>query len=103
MNEDLRRAFESRRVENKAIIGSIASILRPGKAIQVSLQGDNRWLTQHSTWSFHACEQSHAFLKGTLRIGVRNLEVPSVGTRNLITHGHEQAQFEVRWATNTFV
>lgn len=27
----------------KAIIGSIASILRPGKAIQVSLQ-DNRWL-----------------------------------------------------------
>ncbi len=28
---------------NKAILGSMASILRPGKAIQVSLQ-DNRWL-----------------------------------------------------------
>jgi hypothetical protein len=28
---------------HKAIVGSIASILRPGKAIQVSLQ-DNRWL-----------------------------------------------------------
>jgi hypothetical protein len=28
---------------NKAIIGSMASILRPGRAIQVSLQ-DNRWL-----------------------------------------------------------
>ncbi len=28
---------------NKAIVGSIGSILRPGKAIQVSLQ-DNRWL-----------------------------------------------------------
>jgi hypothetical protein len=28
---------------NKAIIGSIASILRPGRAVQVSIQ-DNRWL-----------------------------------------------------------
>ncbi len=28
---------------NKAIVGSIASILRPGKAVQVSIQ-DNRWL-----------------------------------------------------------
>lgn len=28
---------------NKAIVGSIASILRPGRAIQVSIQ-DNRWL-----------------------------------------------------------
>jgi hypothetical protein len=28
---------------NKAIVGSMASILRPGKAVQVSLQ-DNRWL-----------------------------------------------------------
>jgi len=29
--------------ENKAVIGAMASILRPGKAVQVSLQ-DNRWL-----------------------------------------------------------
>jgi hypothetical protein len=29
--------------ENKAIIGAMASVLRPGKAVQVSLQ-DNRWL-----------------------------------------------------------
>jgi uncharacterized protein DUF3226 len=29
--------------KNKAILGSVANILRPGKAIQVSLQ-DNRWL-----------------------------------------------------------
>jgi len=29
--------------QNKAIIGSMANLLRPGKAIQVSLQ-DNRWL-----------------------------------------------------------
>jgi hypothetical protein len=28
---------------NKAMVGSIASILRPGRAIQVSLQ-DDRWL-----------------------------------------------------------
>jgi len=28
---------------NKAIVGSIASVLRPGKAVQVSIQ-DNRWL-----------------------------------------------------------
>ena len=28
---------------HKAIVGSMASILRPGKAVQVSLQ-DNRWL-----------------------------------------------------------
>jgi hypothetical protein len=32
---------------NKAIIGSMASILRPGKAVQVSLQ-DNRWLRDDS-------------------------------------------------------
>jgi hypothetical protein len=28
---------------NKTIVGSVASILRPGKAVQVSIQ-DNRWL-----------------------------------------------------------
>lgn len=28
---------------HKAIVGSMASILRPGRAVQVSLQ-DNRWL-----------------------------------------------------------
>jgi hypothetical protein len=29
--------------KNKAVIGAMASVLRPGKAVQVSLQ-DNRWL-----------------------------------------------------------
>jgi hypothetical protein len=33
----------SRAGRHKAIVGSIASVLRPGKAVQVSLQ-DNRWL-----------------------------------------------------------
>jgi hypothetical protein len=32
---------------NKAIIGSIASVLRPGRAVQVSLQ-DNRWLREET-------------------------------------------------------
>jgi len=32
---------------NKAIVGAIASVLRPGKAVQVSLQ-DNRWLRDAS-------------------------------------------------------
>ena len=30
-------------LRNKAIVGVIANVLRPGKAVQVSLQ-DNRWL-----------------------------------------------------------
>jgi hypothetical protein len=34
---------QSRSGRSKAIVGSIASVLRPGKAVQVSLQ-DNRWL-----------------------------------------------------------
>lgn len=35
--------FEKPSGRNKAIVGSIASVLRPGKAVQVSIQ-DNRWL-----------------------------------------------------------
>jgi hypothetical protein len=42
MNEDLKELRKSAG-RNKAIIGSIASILRPGRAVQVSIQ-DNRWL-----------------------------------------------------------
>jgi hypothetical protein len=42
INEDLKELRKSAG-RNKAIIGSIASILRPGRAVQVSIQ-DNRWL-----------------------------------------------------------
>lgn len=37
--EDLMKTL----VGNKAIIGAIASVLRPGKAVQISIQ-DNKWL-----------------------------------------------------------
>lgn len=40
--EDL-KDFQKPSGQNKAVVGSIAAILRPGKAIQVSIQ-DNRWL-----------------------------------------------------------
>jgi hypothetical protein len=42
LNEDVKELRKSAG-RSKAIIGSIASILRPGRAIQVSIQ-DNRWL-----------------------------------------------------------
>jgi len=40
--EDLQH-FKKPSGRNKAIVGSVASILRPGKAVQVSIQ-DNRWV-----------------------------------------------------------
>jgi len=39
--------FDKPAGEKKAIISSISSILRPGKALQVSLQ-DNRWLDEQT-------------------------------------------------------
>lgn len=41
--KDERRSFQKPAGSNKAVVGSIANVLRPGKAIQVSLQ-DNRWI-----------------------------------------------------------
>ncbi len=38
-----REDFNKPAGRDKAIVGTIASVLRPGKAVQVSLQ-DNRWL-----------------------------------------------------------
>lgn len=35
--------LKSRAGKNKAIVGTVASVLRPGKAVQVSIQ-DNKWL-----------------------------------------------------------
>ena len=43
MAEDLKE-LQKAAGDNKAIIGSIATILRPGRAVQASLQ-DNRWLS----------------------------------------------------------
>lgn len=42
VNEDLKELRKSAG-KNKAIVGSMASILRPGRAVQNSIQ-DNRWL-----------------------------------------------------------
>ncbi len=42
LNEDLKE-LRKPAGRNKAVIGSMASILRPGRAVQVSIQ-DNRWL-----------------------------------------------------------
>lgn len=44
LNREERRDFAKPFGRDKAIVASIASVLRPGKAVQVSLQ-DNRWLT----------------------------------------------------------
>lgn len=44
LDADDRRDLQKPSGRNKAIIGSMASILKPGKAVQVSIQ-DNRWLT----------------------------------------------------------
>jgi hypothetical protein len=41
-NED-RQEFNKPSGRNKAIVGAIASVLRPSRAVQVSIQ-DNRWL-----------------------------------------------------------
>ncbi len=43
LNADDLKDFEKPAGRNKALVGAIASILRPGKAVQVSIQ-DNRWL-----------------------------------------------------------
>jgi hypothetical protein len=43
LTRDDRKEFEKSAGKNKAIVSSISSILKPGKAIQVSIQ-DNRWL-----------------------------------------------------------
>lgn len=42
-----KRDFFSPSGLNKATIGAIANVLRPGKAVQVSIQ-DNRWVTAHT-------------------------------------------------------
>jgi hypothetical protein len=52
---------------NKAIVGSIASILRPGKAIQVSIQ-DNRWLREHAL-SISRVKAVQKFLASILGLG----------------------------------
>lgn len=47
LTQDDLKDFRKPSGRNKAVIGSIASILRPGKAIQTSIQ-DNRWLQNTS-------------------------------------------------------
>jgi hypothetical protein len=46
---------------NKAIVGSMASILRPGKATQVSVQ-DNRWLRDPSALALPRVKEVERFL-----------------------------------------
>jgi hypothetical protein len=42
LNSDERKEIKKQSGKNKAVVASIASILKPGRAVQVSLQ-DNRW------------------------------------------------------------
>lgn len=44
---DEKRDFLSPSGVNKATVGSVANVLKPGKAIQVSIQ-DNRWITEET-------------------------------------------------------
>lgn len=48
--------------ENKAVIGAMATILRPGKAVQVSLQ-DNRWLKDAAALASPRIKAVQDFLK----------------------------------------
>lgn len=49
----------------KAIVGSVASILRPGKAIQVSIQ-DNRWLRDDTALRSPSVSALRAFLQAII-------------------------------------
>lgn len=53
--------------KNKAIIGTMASILKPGKAIQVSIQ-DNQWL-QGSALSLPRIKAVQNFLANLFELG----------------------------------
>jgi len=52
---------------NKAVVASVASILRPGKAIQVSIQ-DNRWLRETSTLQLPRVRAVQDFLVNLLEL-----------------------------------
>ena len=50
---------------NKAVVASVASILPPGRAIQVSIQ-DNRWLRETTTLQLPRVRAVHDFLVNLL-------------------------------------
>ncbi|RKZ50692.1 MAG: hypothetical protein DRR16_02325 [Candidatus Parabeggiatoa sp. nov. 3] len=45
--EKERKDFEKQAGDKKVMVGCIANVLRPGKAVQVSIQ-DNRWITEET-------------------------------------------------------
>jgi hypothetical protein len=66
LNDDLEELKKSAG-RNKAIIGSMASILRPGKAVQVSIQ-DNRWLRDAAALAIPRVQAIQDFLVNLLEI-----------------------------------
>jgi len=61
-----KRDFKKPAGRNKAIIGAMTSILKPGKAVQVSIQ-DNRWLRGHAL-SLPRIQSVQTFLKSLFDI-----------------------------------
>lgn len=61
VNAEERKDFNAPAGRYKAIVSSIASILRPGKAIQVSIQ-DNRWLRDEKALALEAVQALNNFV-----------------------------------------
>lgn len=65
VNADERRDFGKPSGKHKAIVSSIASVLRPGKSIQVSIQ-DNRWLSHPDALLLPNVQKLRAFVDAVL-------------------------------------
>jgi len=66
LSKDDRKELGKPAGRNKAIVGSVASILRPGRAVQVSIQ-DNRWL-RDATLTLPRVSAVQAFLVNLLEL-----------------------------------
>ncbi len=87
LNADDRADFNKPAGRNKAIVGSIASVLRPGKAVQVSIQ-DNRWLkganlnlAHQSCSRFSSCTSGIEIMEASLK---RVLKAVTLELRHLL-------------------
>lgn len=65
VNADERRDFGKPAGKSKAIVGAVANVLRPGKAVQVSLQ-DNRWLRDPKALALPRVARVQAFVDAIL-------------------------------------
>ncbi len=62
LNENELEDIEKPAGRNKAIVGAMATIMKPGKSVQVSIQ-DNRWLREQTTLSLPKIKAVQEFLQ----------------------------------------